>query len=99
MEALKYLMGAYFHQDWDMDGGTVSDAVSSFLTERRELVLSCADEIDGLLAQDFGQGELEALLDDWGSDYYAGDSQEDYRRWLDDIRRQIRTSLTSSAAS
>lgn len=35
MEAVKYLMGAYFHQDWDIDGGLVSDTVSAFLRERR----------------------------------------------------------------
>lgn len=97
MEALKYLMGAYFHQDWDMDGGKVSDTVSSFLDERRDLVSSCADQIDALLAQDLAEGELAAKLDAWGSDYYAGDTDADYRDWLDEIRRQIRTFLGTTA--
>ena len=99
MEALEHLMGAYFHQDWDLDGGKVSDTVSSFLNEPRDLVSSCADQIDALLAQDLAEGELQARLDAWGNDYYAGDTDADYRHWLDDIRRQIRTSLTTTATA
>lgn len=99
MEAVKYLMGAYFHQDWDMDGGQVSDTVRAFLSERRELVSACADQIDELLAKEQPEGELTAQLEAWGCDYYAGESDDDYRNWLNDIRRQIRTALASSAAS
>jgi hypothetical protein len=99
MEALKYLMGAYFHQDWDLDGGTVSDTVSAFLDERRDLVSSCADQIDALLAQDLVEGELAAVLDEWGSDYHAGDTDADHREWLDDIRRQIHTFLSTTATA
>jgi hypothetical protein len=99
MESLKYLMGAHFHQDWDLDGGEVSDTVSSFLNERRDLVSTCADQIDALLAQGLAEGELEAKLDEWGSDYYAGDTDAGYRAWLTEIRRQIRTFLSSTAAA
>jgi len=99
MEAVNYLMSAYFHQDWDADGGGVSDTVASFLTERRDLVSACADEIDELLRQDLPEGALAAQLDEWGCAYYAGDTDQDYRVWLGDIRQQIRAALTSSAAS
>ncbi|MCP3423115.1 contact-dependent growth inhibition system immunity protein [Nocardioides pinisoli] len=99
MEAVKYLMSAYFHQDWDLDGGAVSDTVASFLNERRDLVSSCADEIDELLQQDFPEGGLAAQLAEWGCDYFAGNSDQDYRQWLDEIRQQIRAALASSAAS
>ena len=99
MEAVKYLMGAYFHQDWVMDGGKSSDTIASFLHERRELVVQCADEIDELLQHAFSEGGLAAQLDAWGCDYYAGDTDQDYRQWLDEVRQQIRTALTSSAAS
>lgn len=98
MDAVKYLMGAYFHQDWDSDGGTVSDTVSSFLGERAELVVRCADQIDELLSMPLPEGALEARLDAWGSDYHAGDTDDDYRAWLDAIRRQIRASLASAAS-
>jgi hypothetical protein len=99
MEALTYLMGAYFHQDWDVDGGTVSDTVSTFLDERRDLVSSCADQIDALLAQDLAEGELEAQLAEWGNDYHAGDTDAAYRFWLTEIRRQIRTFLSTTATA
>ncbi|GAA5108963.1 hypothetical protein GCM10023339_08530 [Alloalcanivorax gelatiniphagus] len=98
MDAVQYLMGAYFHQDWDTDGGAVSDTVASFLRERRDLVASCADQIDELLARDLAEGELEAQLVAWRCDYRAGDTDQDYRNWLSDIRRQIRASLTSAAS-
>ncbi|MCF6376456.1 hypothetical protein L2K70_02465 [Nocardioides KLBMP 9356] len=99
MEAVKYLMGAYFHQDWVMDGGTLSDTVGSFLRERRQLVGDAADEIDQLLTAPLPEGDLEARLDAWGCDYYAGDTDDDYRRWLAEIRDQLRAFLATSAAS
>lgn len=99
MEALKYLMGAYFHQDWVTDGGSVSDTVATFLRERRQIVGDTADQIDELLRVDLPEGALEARLDEWGCDYYAGDTDADYRRWLQEIRDQLRSFLATSAAS
>lgn len=99
MEAVKYLMGAYFHQDWIMDGGSSSDTVASFLDERQEVVSSTADQINELLEKDFPEGSLSALLDEWGCDYYAGDTDADYRLWLGEIRQQIQVFLSTSAAS
>ena len=99
MEALKYLMGAYFHQDWDMDGGQVSDTVASFLNERPALVSACAAEIDLLLAQELAEGELRDQLGAWGCDFRAGDSDEDYRLWLTQISKQIRAFLSAAGTS
>ena len=99
MDAVRYLMGAYFHQDWVMDGGTVSDTVASFLRERRELVGETADQIDDLVRADLPQGALQARLNEWGCDYYAGDTDDDYRRWLAEVRDQMRSFLATSAAS
>ena len=99
MEALKYLMGAYFHQDWDTDGGQVSDTVASFLNERRDLVAECADEIDVLLTQDFAEGELQRQLSAWGCGFRAGDSDEDYRLWLTQISHQLRVFLSTAGDS
>ena len=98
MDALEHLMAAYFHQDWVLDGGQVSDTVSVFLGERRDLGARCAGQIDELLAAELPEGALQAQLADWGSDYYAGDTDDDYRAWLDNIRKQIRTSLASAAS-
>jgi len=98
MDALEHLMAAYFHQDWVLDGGTVSDTVSAFLGERRDLVARCASQIEELLAVDLPEGALQEKLTGWGSDYYAGDTDDDYRAWLDDVRKQIRASLASAAS-
>jgi hypothetical protein len=99
MEAVKYLMGAYFHQDWVMDGGRSSDTVALFLHERRDVLASTADQIDDLLETELPEGSLAELLVEWGCDYYAGESDADYRTWLTEVRDQIRTSLSASAAS
>ena len=97
MEALKYLMGAYFHQDWDVDGGNASDTVASFLNERPALVSACAEDIDLLLTQKLPEGELAERLIAWGCDFRAGDTDEDYRVWLAGISAQIRTFLSAAA--
>jgi hypothetical protein len=66
---VKYLTGAYFHQDWDIDGGLVSDTVAAFLHERRDLVEATVKELDNLLGEVLPEGTLAARLDGWGCDY------------------------------
>ena len=92
MKAVEHRMSAYFHQDWDVDGGTTSDSVARFLRESSGLTTACADEIDELLGRELAEGELERQLVAWGCDYRAGDSDSDYRMWLVEVRDQIRAS-------
>lgn len=99
MEAVKYLMGGYFHQDWDVYGGEVSDAVTAFLRDSPSRIVETADQIERLIQEQLPEGALEARLDEWGCDYYAGDTDDDYRRWLAEIRDQMRSFLATSAAS
>jgi ABC-type protease/lipase transport system fused ATPase/permease subunit len=98
-EALGQLMGGYLHQDWDVYGGDVSDAVAAFLRDAPSRIAETADEIDELIATDMPSGELERRLEAWGCAYHAGDTDDDYRRWLMEIRDQLRTFLATSAAS
>ena len=95
MDALAYLMSAYFHQDWDLDGGTVTDTVDQFSGEPADLRGACADQIAEIVRRDLPEGELREQLVAWGCDYRAGDTDEDYRRWLLDVRAHILTSLKS----
>ncbi|HEY0641842.1 MAG TPA: contact-dependent growth inhibition system immunity protein [Nocardioides sp.] len=95
MDALAYLMSAYFHQDWDVDGGTVADTVDQFAGEPADLRRTCADQIDELVRRDLAEGALRDQLVAWGCDYRPGDTDEDHRRWLLDIREQILASLPS----
>ena len=99
MDAVKNLMGGYLHQDWDVYGGDVSDAVAAFLRDAPSRIAETADQIDDLIATDMPEGELERRLDAWGCAYHAGDTDHDYRRWLMEIRDQMRTFLSTSAAS
>jgi hypothetical protein len=93
MNALQQLLAGYFHQDWDLDGGTSSDTVAAFLNEPTDVTTACAEQIDRLLAEDIPEGELQERLEIWGNQYRAGDTDEDYRGWLIDVRDQIRRSL------
>lgn len=86
-------MGAYFHQDWIMDGGEVTDTVAVFMEEPPETVAAAADEIDQLLAQDLAEGELAQQLRAMGSAYRAGERDSDYRLWLLEVRDEIRHRL------
>ena len=90
MDALAYLVGAYFHQDWDLAGGTIADAVTEFMGESVELRTACANQIDDLVHRSISEGELRKQLVAWGCDYRAGDTDDDYRRWLVEVRDQIR---------
>ena len=98
-EALSQLLGAYFHQDWDLDGGRVSDTVTAFLREPRDTVIAAADQIGELIAMDLGEGALEARLGEMGCQYDAGETDDDYRRWLREVLQQLRGFLTASAVS
>ena len=89
MKGLEYLMGAYFHQDFDMDGGTSADTVASFTRERTQIVRDCVNDIEVLLSKPLAEGELEAQLDAWGCAYRAGETDQDYRDWLGAVRGQL----------
>ena len=66
MDELAYLMSAYFHQDWDVDGGEVSHTVAQFLSEPAALRTACADQIDELVHRSLAEGELKEQLAAWG---------------------------------
>ena len=82
-------MGAYFHQDWDLDGGSVSDTVDAFAVGAPDRVGPAMAEIDELLALEVPEGGLRDALEGMGCDYHAGDSDSDYRRWLVSIRERL----------
>lgn len=89
MRALEYLMGTYFHQDWDLDGGAVSDTVSAFVQGAPTKVAPTIADIDDLLAEGPAERSLRMVLESMGCEYYAGDSDEAYRVWLVEIRDQL----------
>jgi hypothetical protein len=49
---LEHMFGAYFHQDWDTEGGDWPDLVRNFLRDTSvEDARVTAEEIDRLLAE------------------------------------------------
>lgn len=96
MQALEHLMGAYFHQDWTEDGGTVEDTVQAFLREPPAMTSQAVNDIDTLLTSGHAEGELTEVLRRMGCDYYAGDSDDDYRQWLLHVRHLLQTAQAAS---
>lgn len=93
VKALEHLMGAYFHQDWYLDGGTVADTLAAFAREPKELRVAAIVDIDALLARNHAEGNLADELHAMGCDFHAGDHDADRRAWLIGIRRQIKQAL------
>lgn len=89
MDSLEHLMGAYFHQDWDLDGGTVHDTVDAFAAGSPARVEPAMSDIDQVLELDLREGQLRSLLQSMGCEYFAGDTDDDYRNWLADIRARL----------
>ena len=56
--ALRHLMGAYFHQDWNLDG-TEAEVIDSFLTGEPQYAPLIAGEIEAVLAE---HPEVQALV-------------------------------------
>lgn len=84
---LHQLMGAYFHQDWALDGDETA-AVREFLSGEPGAA-DVADEIDRVLDAHASEAEVGALLRSLGSCYTPGEGG--YRRWLESIARRART--------
>lgn len=96
MQALEHLMGAYFHQDWVEDGGTIEDTVRAFLREPPTLTSHAVEDIDNLLASTHAEGELMGALTRMGCDYYAGDTDDAYRQWLLHVRHLLQAAQAAS---
>lgn len=91
MDSLEHLMGAYFHQDWDLDGGTVHDTVDAFVAGSPARVAPAMSEIDEVIARPFPEGGLRDFLEGLGCQYFAGDTDDDYRHWLADILERLQS--------
>lgn len=92
--ALDQLMGAYFHQDWDLDG-TEWAVVEEFLTDEPDLAADLPTEIDRVLTTVRDEGDLERLLDAKGCSYWADPARGGYRQWLTEIAAHARRASAS----
>ncbi len=92
LPALHHLMGAYLHQDFDLDGETPMDAVDAFLREEPDLARPLAAEIDTLLGTGLSEQEVERTVFDLGCQVYPDKGYTGYRLWLAAIAARARQS-------
>ena len=87
--ALDQLLGAYFHQDWRLDG-TESEIVATFVADEPDLAAVLPQEVDALLSSVADDAELGRLLFDKGSYHVPGPEQGGHRAWLAEVGRRAR---------
>ncbi|HEU5038930.1 MAG TPA: contact-dependent growth inhibition system immunity protein [Nocardioides sp.] len=93
-EALVHLMGAYFHQDWDLDHSDEWEVLLAFERDEPELSRQLPDEIAQVLARFQAEPELEQyLVRGLGADYNARYNGGTYRAWLQQISDRVRATL------
>lgn len=91
MENLKYLIGAYFHEDWYHQHESWQDVVDDFLGDNPNRVRAVPDEIDALLISTSTTEELDRQLASLGCAY---DPAEGYRAWLEAVRDRIAAAVS-----
>ena len=85
MDNLRHLIGAYFHQDWNLVYASREAATADALRRSPARTVGAAEEIDRLLAEE-SDDHLARLLDDFGFDDAPA---EGVRAFLAAIRDQI----------
>ena len=86
--ALDHLLGAYFHEDWNLDG-TAEQVISSFIRDEPDLGAALPLEIDLLLATTPDESDVERVLERKGC-YYWPDPTRGYRGWLAEVAGHAR---------
>ena len=81
-ENLSHLLGAYLHQDFDLDHGSPDDAVRAFAAAAPDMAASALDEVAELLADAIPEARLSALLHELGSYYRVEADGYTARTWL-----------------
>jgi len=90
-EALRQLLGCYFHQDWPDE---FDDDEAAFLviidSEPKEQLLAGVKEIDALLGASLPEDELGALLTEQAGCYFDPSSVGlTYEQWLKRVRQKF----------
>lgn len=90
MDNLKYLLSAYFHQDWNHEHDSWQAVVDEFVADDAGTVSAIPGEIDQLLSGTHDDVELGKVLVTLGCAY---DPEEGDRKWLGQVRDRIRELL------
>lgn len=91
---LAHLMGAYYHQDFDVYDGTLWGPLTAFVLDcaRADLV-ALLSEIADVLQRLPTEQELEDLLVSLNAEVYLAEEPGGYRGWLEEIARRVEASL------
>ncbi len=89
--ALRELMQAYLHQDYDLVG-TVDDNLDAFVSECPELAHRLPGEVVELLATTPEDGDLRDAVREMGCQLRP--DQGTYRHWLQQIADHVRAATT-----
>lgn len=83
-DALTQLLGCYLHQDWvDEFDSDITALRSARDNEQKELVSAGIAELDALLASNYSETELEAVLAGQVGCYFAPESIGlSWKEWL-----------------
>ena len=91
-DALKQLLGCYFHQDWPEEfDSDVAVAIAMVTNEPAELIAKGASEIDSLLRGGFGEDELRTIVvEQTGCCFEPVSEGLGYMRWLYRLRGNLK---------
>jgi hypothetical protein len=96
-EGLEYVVGAYFHEDWDIEGTTSRAVLHRFASsETLDIVRAARDGAAELLAEPLTEAELEAQLNAFGTGYYPPGVGSSYNDWLAEVVAVLTACLNDS---
>jgi CdiI immunity protein len=90
---LSQMFGAYFHQDWDLEGNDWPDLVENYIADEVYDPMKTAEEIDRLLSDVTHDSDLERTLFAGLGSYYIPRRDLDgptIREWLGQIAMLLR---------
>jgi hypothetical protein len=94
LPALRHLMGAYYHQDWDLDYADDESTILAFIAETPDLADSLPREITKASMTSPREEDVEALLTSLGCQVDPSPSSTgSYRTWLTELAAYARDAL------
>jgi hypothetical protein len=80
---LALLLGAYFHQDWFIEGANTQEVLDRFVAEAdTEVIRGAKHQAEALLAAGPSERRLARTLNGMGLYYLPGADGLTYREWL-----------------
>ncbi|TWU12588.1 hypothetical protein CA54_14120 [Symmachiella macrocystis] len=88
---LRYLCGAYFHQDWDAEHDSWESVVEAFVcSESKDMVKSVCDDISAIISEYLDDSALERyMVSELYCGYYPPGDSMTFTEWLKAIRRHM----------